>query len=185
MPLTDTAVRTAKSREKSYKLYDQKGLYLQVNPNGSKLWRLRYRTGEKESRAALGAYPEITLAEARRKQMEAHRAMEQGIEPAEHKRQVRRAASISASNTFEAIAREWIAKHSPILARSHTSKVVLRLENDIFPWLGSRPISKIEAPELLETLRRVEARGALDSAHRCLGCSSQIFRYAIATSRAL
>ena len=185
MSLSDTAVRTAKPREKSYKLYDQKGLYLQVNPNGSKLWRFRYKFGAKESRVAFGAYPEITLAGARERQAEARKVLkDRGVDPGEHKKQVKRAAGIAAANTFEVVAREWIAKHSPNWAETHTSKVVLRLENDIFPWLGSRPVSEIEPPELLDAIRRVEARGALDSAHRCLGCCSQILRYAIATARA-
>jgi integrase len=184
MSLTDTAIRSAKPREKAHKLFDQKGLYLQVNPNGSKLWRFRYRFVDKESRVALGAYPQVMLAMAREKQLEAQRLLDKGVEPGQYKQQAKRAAAVAAANTFEAVAREWFAKFSPKWAESHSCKVLLRVNNDLIPWLGTRPISAIEADELLGVIRRVEVRGALDSAHRCLGTSSQIFRYAIATSRA-
>jgi integrase len=184
MPLTDTAVRNAKSREKPYKLSDEKGLYVQVNPNGSKLWHLKYRFAGKEKRLAFGAYPEVTLAMAREQQLAARQLLKKDVDPSEHKKQAKRAAAVAAANSFEAVAREWFAKFSPKWAESHSSKVLLRLNNDLIPWLGARPISAIEADELLEVIRRVEVRGALDSAHRCLGTSSQIFRYAIATSRA-
>jgi integrase len=184
MSLTDTAIRNAKPREKAYKIFDQKGLYLEVHPNGSKLWRFRYRFVDKESRVALGAYPQVMLATAREKQLEAQRLLDKGVEPGEHKKQAKRAAKVAAANSFEAVAREWFAKFSTKWAESHSSKVLLRLDNDLIPWLGSRPIASIEADELLVTIRRVENRGALDTAHRCLGTSSQIFRYAIATSRA-
>jgi integrase len=184
MFLTDVAIRSAKPHEKSFKLCDGKGLYLQVEPNGSKLWRLKYRFAEKEKKLALGAYPEITLAQARERQLEARRLLANGIDPSEHKKQARRAAKVAAANTFEAIAREWFSKFSPGWAEGHSSKILLRLENDLFPWLGARPILEIEADELLETVRRVESRGALDSAHRCLGYCGQILRYAIATARA-
>jgi integrase len=184
MSLTETAVRNAKSREKPYKLSDEKGLYVQVNPNGSKLWHLKYRFGDRESRLAFGPFPTVTLAKAREQRTEAQRLLREKVDPGEYKKQAKRAAKVAAANSFEAVAREWFAKFSPKWAETHSCKVLLRLENDLIPWLGSRPISSIEADELLVTIRRVENRGALDSAHRCLGTSSQIFRYAIATSRA-
>ena len=184
MSLTDVAVRNAKPREQSFKVSDGKGLYLQVEPNGSKLWRLKYRHQGKERKLALGMYPEITLGQARERQLEARRLLANDIDPGEHKRQAKRAARVAAANTFEAIAREWFAKFSPGWAESHSSKVLLRMENNLFPWLGARPITALEADELLETIRRVEARGALDTAHRCLGYCGQVFRYAIATGRA-
>ena len=184
MSLTDAAARNAKPREKSYKLSDSNGLYLQVEPNGSKLWRLKYRFNEKEKRLAFGVYPEVTLAQAREHQLEARRLLSSGVDPGEYKKQTKRAAIIAGANTFEAVAREWFLKFSSIWATSHSSKVLLRLENDIFPWLGSRPIASIEADELLAAIRRTEARGALETAHRCLGYCGQIFRYAIATGRA-
>jgi integrase len=184
MSLTDTIVRNAKPREKPYKLGDEKGLYLRVNPNGSKLWKLKYRVANKEKKLALGAYPEVTLAMAREQLVEARRLLRNDVDPGEQKKQAKRAAMVAAANSFEAVAREWFAKFSTKWAESHSCKVLLRLDNDLIPWLGSRPISSIEADELLVAIRRVENRGALDSAHRCLGTSSQIFRYAIATSRA-
>jgi integrase len=184
MPLSDTAVRSAKPREKAYKLSDEKGLYLQVDPNGSKFWRLKYRFADKERKLCFGCYPEVSLAKAREHQFEARRLLADGIDPGEQKKQAKRSAKIAAASSFEAIAREWFLKFSWRWAESHSSKVLLRMENDLFPWMRSRPISAIEADELLETLRRIEARGALDSAHRCLGYCSQIFGYAIATGRA-
>jgi hypothetical protein len=184
VPLTDMAARNAKPREKPYKLSDSKGLYLQVQPNGSKLWRLKYRFNGKERRLAFGAYPEVTLSRARERQIEARRVLDRGIDPGEFKKQAKRAAVVADANTFKAVAREWFLKHSSGWAKSHTDKVLLRLENDLFPWLGSRPVAAIDASELLETIRRIESRGALDAAHRCLRYSSQVFRYAIATARA-
>jgi integrase len=184
MSLSDTTVRNAKARDKTYKLSDAKGLYLQVEPNGSKLWRLKYRFVGKEKKLSLGAYPEVTLAQARDRQLDARRLLANDVDPGEHKKQTKRAAKLAAVNTFEAVAREWFAKFKPTWAESHSSKVILRLENDLFPWLGSKPVASIEADELLETVRRVEARGTLDTAHRCLGYCGQIFRYAIATARA-
>ncbi len=184
MSLTDIAVRNAKPREKAYKLSDEKGLYVQVEPGGSKLWRLKYRFGDKEKKLAIGIYPEVTLAMARERQLEARRLLASGVDPGEYKKQAKRAAKLAAANTFEAVGREWFTKFTPGWAQSHSSKVLLRLESDLFPWLGARPIAGIEADELLEVIRRVEARGALDTAHRCLGYCGQIFRYAIATARA-
>ena len=175
MPLSDTAVRSAKPREKAYKLSDEKGLYLQIDPNGSKFCRLKYRFADKERKLCFGCYPEVTLAKARERQIEARRLLGDGIDPGEQRKQAKRSAKIAAASSFEAIAREWFVKFSCRWAESHSSKVLLRMENDLFPWLRSRPISAIEADELLETLRRIEARGALDSAHRCLGYCSQIF----------
>jgi integrase len=184
MRLTDTAARNANPREKPYKLSDGHGLYLQVDPSGSKLWRLKYRFNDREKRLSFGAYPVVTLAQARERQAEARRLLSNGIDPGEYKKQTRRAAVVASANTFEAIAREWFLRFSSIWAKSHSSKVLLRLENELLPWLGSRPISSIEAIELLESIRRTEARGARETAHRCLGYCSQIFRYAIATGRA-
>jgi hypothetical protein len=184
MALTDTAVRNAKSRDKSYKLSDGKGLYLQVEPSGSKLWRLKYRFVGKEKKLSLGAYPEVSLAQARDRQIDARRTLANGVDPGELKQQGKRTARIMVANSIESVAREWFAKFSPTWADNHKDKVLLRLENDIYPWLGSRPIAAIEADELLQVLRRVEARGALDTAHRCRGTCSQVFRYAIATTRA-
>lgn len=184
MALTETAARNAKASEKPYKLSDARGLYLLVNPSGSKLWCMKYRFNDTEKKLSFGIYPDVSLAMAREKQSEARRLIDDLVDPSEHRKQAKRVAKVAAANSFEAVAREWFAKFSSKWAESHSCKVLLRLENDLIPWMGSRPISGIEADELLVTIRRVEHRGALDSAHRCLGTSSQIFRYAIATSRA-
>jgi integrase len=184
MPLSDLAIRTAKPKEKAYKLGDGRGLYLLVESNGSKLWRLKYRFAEKERKLSLGAYPEVPLALARERQMEARRLIDRDVDPLEQKKQEKRATRLASVNSFEAVGREWYSKFSATWAASHSSKVLLRLQNNLFPWLGSRPIGGLEADEILETLRRIEARGALETAHRCLAYCGQIFRYAIATGRA-
>ncbi len=123
MPLSDTAVRTAKARDKRYELSDEKGLYLQVKPGGSKLWRLKYRFGEREKKLAFGNYPEVSLSTARGLQLEARRLLASGIDPGEHKKQAKRVAKVAGAQTFEAIAREWFAKYSNGWAESHSSKV--------------------------------------------------------------
>lgn len=178
--LTDTAVRNAKPREKPYKLADSGALYLLISPGGSKLWRFKYRVDGKEKLLALGAYPEIPLKQARDRRDEARRLLANGVDPGV-KRQVEKAA---AGDTFEAIAREWFAKFSANWAASHSEKVIRRLELDLFPWLGARPIREIIAPELLSCLRRIEGRGAVDTAHRAHQNCGQVFRYAVATGRA-
>ncbi len=182
--LNNTSIRHAKPRETRYKLFDAKGLYLEVEPHGGKRWRLKYYFAGKEKKISLGPYPEVTLVAAREAQLEARRLLTQGVDPSEQRQQAERATKFATANSFEAVAREWFAKHSSTWAEGHSKKVLLRLENDLFPWLGSKPIASIEADVLLEALRRIEARGALDTAHRCRGISGQIFRYAIATSRA-
>ena len=133
MPLTNAGARNAKPSEKPYKLSDGHRLYLQVEPSGSKLWRLKYRFNEKEKRLAFGVYPEVTFAQAREHQQEARRLLISGIDPAEYKKQTKRAAVIASANTFEAVAREWFLKFSSVWAKSHSSKVLQRLENDVFP----------------------------------------------------
>lgn len=192
MPLTDVAIRNAKPREKPYKLHDGDGLYLLVMPNGAKYWRFRYRSPEErdargfgtEKMMGLGVYPETRAAEARAKRDAARKVIAQGRDPLLVKREKKYAAALAAGNTFEAIAREWFAKYSPRWAKSHADKVIRRLERDIFPWIGRRPITAITAPELLAVLRRIEARGAIETAHRAHQNCSQVFRYAIATGRA-
>ena len=184
MPLTDTAIRTAKPAEKTQKLFDGGGLYLEVAPAGGKWWRLKYRFGGKEKRISLGVYPAVGLKEARDRRDEARKLLANDIDPGENRKAQKAAKVERAANSFEVIAREWFAKHSPGWATGHAAKIMGRLEKDAFPWLGSRPIAEINAPELLTVLRRVEARGALDTAHRVHQNCGQIFRYAVATGRA-
>lgn len=184
MTLTDTQIRKVKSREKSFKLADGKGLFLVVQPNGSKYWRFRYWFGDKEKLLSLGVYPEVTLAGARKKRDEAQQMLADSVDPGMAKQLKKRAQRLGAENSFEAIGREWHIKFSSKWTEKHGAKILHRLEKDIFPWLGQRPIPEITAPELLIVLRRIENRGAIETAHRLCQSCGQIFRYAIATGRA-
>ncbi|MDF2691055.1 MAG: intA [Gammaproteobacteria bacterium] len=184
MPLNDLLIRTAKPLEKAYKLSDQNGLFLLINPNGSKYWRLKYYFAGKEKLLALGVYPEVKLAEARDKRDQARKLLTENIDPVAAKRASKHAAIIASENAFETIAREWYQTLLPSWTASHAKKVMSRLEHDVFPWLGKQAIENITAPELLSVLRRIEQRGAIEPAHRILQNCSKIFRYAIATGRA-
>jgi len=185
MALTDTAIRNAKPAAKPHRMFDGGGLYLEVSIQGTKLWRLKYRVGGKEKRLAFGRYPEVPLAGARKAREAARALLAQGLDPSEE-RKARRAAQIEgAANSFEVVSREWFSKHAPTWAASHAEKIIKRLENDVFPWVGSRPIGELGAPEILKVLRRIEGRGALDTAHRAHQNCGQIFRYAVATGRAV
>jgi integrase len=184
MTLTDVGVRNAKPKGKLYRLYDERGMYLEVSATGGKWWRLKYRFGGKENRMSLGVYPDVGLKEARDRRDEARKLLANGIDPG-FERKVQKAARVErAANSFEAVAREWFAKLASGWAKSHADKIMARLENDVFPWLGGRAIAEIKAPEVLMVLRRVEARGALDTSHRVHQNCGQIFRYAVATGRA-
>ena len=179
--LSDVAVRGAKPREKPFKLTDGQGLYLLVKPQGNRWWRWDYRRPEgSRNTLSLGVYPDVSLKQARERRDAARRLLSDGIDPGAK----RQAEKIAQSDSFEAVAREWFAKFSPKWAPSHSSKIITRLEKDIFPWIGLRPIGVIAAPELLKCLRRIESRGALDTAHRAHQNCGQVFRYAVATGRA-
>ncbi len=184
MPLTDPDLRTAKPGVKARRLSDEKGLYIEVAPSGGKCWRLKYRFGGKEKRLALGVYPAVTLKEARKKRDEARSLLAQGVDPGEHRKAVKAARVESAGNSFEVLAREWLAKYGPTFAPQHAQRVTRLFERDLFPWMGEKPIIGITPSELLTTLRRIERRGALDTAHRARQTCGQVFRYAIATGRA-
>ena len=183
MPLTDTAVRQAKATDKPRKLSDEKGLYLLVKSAG-KYWRVDYSFAGKRKTLAIGVYPDITLADARKRRDEARKLLANDIDPGEQRKAQKTAGNERAANSFEVIAREWFARYSPNWAESHSSKLIRRLEKDVFPWLGSRPIAEITAAELLTTMRRLEQRGVLETAHRALQNCGQVFRYAVATGRA-
>lgn len=184
MPLTDITIRNAKPQERSYKLSDGKGMYLEIAPSGGKWWRLKYRIDGKEKRISLGTYPEINLKEARERCDEARKLLANDIDPSEHRKAIKISREAENANSFEIIAREWHAKNTPSWSTSHSERILSRLEKNIFPWLGSSPINKISSPNLLKTLRRIEERGAIETAHRVQQTCSQIFRYAIATGRA-
>ena len=183
--LTDKAIRALKPSEKPYKASDSLGLYLLVQPNGSRLWRFKYRHDGRENAAAFGAYPEIGLSEARKRREELRRLLSNGIDPAAHRKATKVARATAAENSLEVVAREWFQKMSPGWVDKHRVKIIQRLERDVFPWLGSRPVAELTAPEVLAVLRRIEERGAIETAHRALGDLSAICRYAVATGRAL
>jgi len=183
MALNDTKIRSIRLPEKPVKLFDGDGLFLFVTLQGSKLWRLKYRHEGKEKLLSLGKYPEVGLAEARQKKEEARKLIAAGIDPGAVKK-AQKQAETEETETFEVIAREWHTKFSPTWAKTHTDGIMSRLERDIFPWIGKRPIAEIKAPELLTVIRRVESRGALESAHRVRTIAGQVFRYAVATGRA-
>jgi integrase len=182
-PLTDTKVRTIKPAEKPKKLFDGGGLFLLVTPTGGKLWRLKYRFGGIEKLLALGAYPQTSLADARQKRDQASALMLNGVDPRDIKK-AQKAAGAQENETFEVIAREWHTKFSASWAASHSNKIIRRFELYVFPWLGDRQIKSITAPDLLTVLRRIEAKGTLDTAHRTRQNCGQVFRYAVATGRA-
>jgi len=184
MALTHTEILNAKSKDKPYKMYDEKGLFLQVTPTGGKWWRFKYRFDNKEKLLALGTYPEISLKNARDRRDRARESVALGTDPAVTRKTDKLEQSQEITDTFEAVAREWLSKRSAIWAESHSSKIIRRLELDIFPRLGKRAIASIKPPELLEVLRRIEERGAGDTAHRALQNCGQIFRYAVATGKA-
>lgn len=184
MPLTDVAVRTAKPTSKPVKMYDEGGLFLIVTPSGGKWWRFKYRIDGKEKLLSLGTYPDVSLKDARIKRDEARKQVAADIDPSQHRKAKKAAKVESAANSFEVVAREWFGKYQSIWVASHADKIIRRLEKDIFPWIGNRPISEITAPELLSALRRIEQRGAIETAHRAQQNCGQVFRYAIATGRA-
>ena len=184
MPLTDITLRAAKAKDKQYKLSDSGGLYLLVQPNGKKYWRLKYYFAGKEKLLSIGAYPVISLLEAREKSLLAKKQLTNNIDPSEHKKEQKLKNSVNAENSFKNIAIEWHNNQKQKWTVRHATYVLRRIEADIFPILASRPINEIKAPELLAVLRLIETRGAIDIAHRVLQTCGQIFRYAIATGRA-
>lgn len=184
MALTDTAIRKAKPGEKDYKMHDEKGLYVLVRTSGGKWWRFDYRFGGKRKTLSMGTYPDVSLAAARDRRDEARKLLSSEVDPSQNRKARKLAGQEAALNTFEAVAREWFGTFSPSWAKSHADKVIARLENDLFPWLGSKPISEITAPDILSCLRRIEARGAIETAHRAKQNCGQVFRYAISTGRA-
>ena len=184
MPLTVNAIRHARSSEKSRKMFDGGGLYLEISPKGYKWWRLKYRFGGKEKRLALGVFPVVPLKEARRRREEARQLLDRKIDPSEHRKAQRAAGDDRSGVNFEAVAREWFTKQAPYWVPGHASRVLRRLELDILPWIGGKPIATITAHQIWAVIRRIEQRGAVESAHRALQKCGQVFRYAVATGRA-
>lgn len=184
MPLSDKAVVNARAGVKPYRRFDGGGLYLEVSTSAGKYWRLKYRFGGKEKRLALGVYPDISLKMARGRRDEARRILAEGVDPGEHRKITRAESANAAANTFETIALEWLLRQKNTWAESHSTKIDAMLKRDLLPWLGSRAISAITPAELLVCLRRIEARGAVDTTKRARIVAGQVFRYAVATGRA-
>lgn len=190
MALSDTKIRSLKAgikpdgtvTSKSYKVTDEKGLYIEVKPTGSKLWRFKYRFGGKEKLLSVGIYPDVSLKQARERRDDLRKKVADGIDPSD----IRKAEQIAKAGkeSFEYVALEWHSKHKINWSESHSSRTLTRLQNDVFPWLGKKNIGEIKPPELLDVLRRVENRGALETAHRIYQVCGKIFRYAVSTGRA-
>jgi integrase len=184
MPLTDTAVRNAKGREKPQKLSDGGGLHLLVNPDGARYWRMAYRHQGRQKTLALGVYPIVSLADARMARNAAKKLLARDVDPSQARKDQKRGARLSAKNTFEAVAREWCENQKEGWTARYHSHVVTQLEADVYPQIGSQPIMNIEPPDLLAVLRKVEKRGALEIAKRLRQTVGQVFRYGIVTGRA-
>ena len=185
MALSNTAIINAKAADKSYKMYDTDGLFLQVTPQGGKWWRLKYRFDGKEKLLSLGTYPDISLSQARQKREDSKKLLAIDIDPSENRKQTKADNKLNTENSFELVAREWWQSHMKNKADSHKEKVIRRFELYLFPWIGKKPISSITAPQMLETLRRIEKQNKVETAHRTLQTAGQVFRYAVQTGRAV
>lgn len=184
MPLADISARSAKPAEKPFKLSDEKGLFLLVKPNGTKLWQHKYRIDGKEKLLSYGVYPETSLKDAREKRDGARKLIAEGIDPSAHKKAAKAAKDAAAANSLEAICREWLNHRKSEIAPAQILKATARMENDVFPWLGSKPLAEVTAPDVLSVMRRVDERGARYTAHKIRAELSMLFRYTIATGRA-
>lgn len=184
MPLNDMQIRRAKPEDKPYTLGDGQGLSLLIEPNGSKSWRFRYRYAGKPKMISLGVYPTITLADARSRRDEARKLVAEGKNPSEVRKEQKRALQTESENAFEKIAREWHQLKSAKWSAGYASDIMEAFKNDIFPYVGTRPVGEIKPLELLNVLRKIEKRGALEKMRKVRQRCSEVFRYAIATGRA-
>lgn len=182
MPLSDAVIRKAKPRDKRVKMTDGGGLYLLLNPTGTRWWRWDYRFLGRRKTLSMGTYPDTSLADARTRREAARKLLAAGVDPGEHRKATSAAKADRAANSFEVVAREWLAKRDWV--ESYKVKVAAWLDNDVFPWIGGKPAAELTAPDFLNVARRVEDRGAIESAHRILQNCGQVMRYAIATGRA-
>jgi integrase len=183
MKLTNIQIKQAKPKDKPYKMTDGKGLYLLVNPDGSKYWRLKYRILGREKLKSLGVYPEITLADARLRREEARKIIESGNDPVAEERHRKLQKQLKAAQTFESIAREWHKQNYETWSQRHAEGILSRLERDIFPVIGKDPITNLTPPIILACIRKIEGRNANEMARRAMQMCSQVFRYAVATGR--
>ena len=179
--LTDTAVKNAKPPTS---ISDGGGLYLLVKETG-KFWRYNYRMDGKQKTLSIGSYPEITLKDARTQHEEARALLARGVDPSQHKQATKGARRAESTNTLQAVAMEWLVKFTATQVPEHTARQQRRLERHVFPWIGGRIIGEIEPPDILAVLRRIEAAGTLETAHRVKTIMGQVFRYAVATGRAV
>lgn len=184
MALTNTAINNAKPTDKPYVLTDERGLSIQVQPNGGKWWRFRYRFDGKPKMLSLGVYPDTSLKDAREKRDEARKLLASGVDPSEHRKAKRASTAERTSDSFEVICREWLDQRKDTVEPAQTTKTKARMENDVFPWIGAKGIREITAPDVLSVMRRMDSRGARYTAHRVRSEISRVFRYAIATGRA-
>lgn len=184
MALTALEVSKSKATGKMQRLADGGNMYLLIQPNGAKYWRMDYRLAGKRKTLAIGVYPGMSLSNAREQREQARKLIANGVDPVAAKQAQKASIIENVENSFEVIAREWFARHAPNWKENHSSKIIARLEKDVFPWIGNRPIAEMTAPALLAVIRKIEARGALETAHRALACCGQVFRYAVATGRA-
>jgi len=178
VPLTDIQPRTAKPKDKPYKLSDGGGLYLLINTDGAKYWRMDYRFGEARRTLAFGKYPEVTLAEARDKRLGARKLLDQGIDPSQDKKERKREQNEANANTFEKLAREWHTNKLPTWSAATARDTIRRLEIDIFPEIGTMPIGAIKHQHVIAALRKIENRGAHEIAHRVKATCARVFTYA-------
>jgi len=183
MPLSNLQIKKIRPTDKIQRYWDEKGLYLEVTPAGGKYFRHKYRFAGKEKRLAHGVYPDTSLAEARTKRDDSRKLIAKGIDPAAHRHEIKQVVKANAESSFGSLAREWLLIKSKGWSEVHLKGVSRRLDKDVFPWLGSIPVSEITPVQVLEVLRRIEGRGAIESAHRALSSCRQIFSYAIATGR--
>ena len=179
MKLTDPIIKAAKPKEKPYKLSDGQRLTLLIQPNGSKWWRYRYRINGKEKMLSIGTYPDVTLKKAREMRVAADDLLKQGTDPSQHRQEQKQIAAIATENSFESVARQWWNHWKHARTERHADYVIRRLEADIFPVIGNKPIHSITAPILLMAIKKIESRGALDIAKRVLSTCGQVFRYAV------
>lgn len=179
MPLTDTTVRNAKPGVKPVKISDERGLHLMVTPSGGKLWRFRYAFSGKEKLLSLGAYPDVSLAGARDRRDQARKQLANGVDPSEQRKAAKATRAGLAANTFEVIGREWYAKAMADKAETTKQKLLRRLEVDVFPWIGARPVADLLPADLVRIIERIEQRGAVDLAKRVYNAVGRIFKYAV------
>lgn len=183
MPLTATAIRNAKPGDKPRKLTDSAGMFLLINPNGTRYWRLKYRYRGREKQLSLGVYPDVSLAEAREHREAARKLLSKEVDPSQDRKQAKRALLEAAGNSFEAVARDWHDGQRARWTHGHADAVLALLKKDVFPLIGDRPLTEVTAPDLLDAIRGIERRGAAETARKALRHCGAVFRFAIADGR--